>query len=730
MTQMLQPRALLHFFLECVVGILGIFGSVLCLCTVEVFSLPAPDAMFFVVPVLMLGFCLLFRQRRGGLWGLIVGLVLAGLILLLRRTIFPSAVSLWNVLLNHYSNTYDAVRLIHPKEIPVDPAEAEAALLTLAVLQTWICSLSLARWRRAFPAILALGLGVIPCYIALNTVPAVIPLMMVVLSILLQVLTQSVRRREPQETWKALVWALILSLLLLGGLLYFNPQEDYRQPVTWRELARELEDLGSSFNNRGNVDAGLSGNPDEVEFKNLRSLPNRPVLFLRVAADYTGVCYLRGSSYSGFDGKSWFRQDGESWPEQALYPFLGADLNTYYIRVESKDEEPLFYTAYEMLRLPAGGQMEGDSWYRNLNGVKGYTLRVALDTGGAVPNYDPAYEDWVRQNCTYLPEETRRGLREWWERQERERPPDHDPLYSTDTADGVAHRIAEWISECAVYDRSPDPQPDGTDFCTWFLNDAENGYCVHFATTAAAMLRAFDIPSRYVSGYIVQTTAQKTVDVTNINAHAWVEYYDNGAWHRLEPTPGDASEFTGLIPGETAEPVQTVPVSETAETETVETTEWTTETETRETAPPLPTKPTQPRESEELQGGSHGSGSREEPWTFPKWLWYPIGTAGFVLLVILRRLLVNRIRERKIARAPGNERARLLYHRYRKLCRITRSKVNPEAEVLAKKAVFSQHQIRQDELEFLRQCVDQRVARAEIAGFWKRFYYRYILAIL
>ena len=100
MTQQLQPRTLLHLMLEAVTGILGVFGSILCLCTVETFSLTAPDALFFVVPVLILGFCLLFRQRRGGLWGALTGLVLAALILLLRRTIFPSAEALWNVLCN------------------------------------------------------------------------------------------------------------------------------------------------------------------------------------------------------------------------------------------------------------------------------------------------------------------------------------------------------------------------------------------------------------------------------------------------------------------------------------------------------------------------------------------------------------------------------------------------------------------------------------------------------
>ncbi len=723
MTQQLQPRALLHLLLECVIGILGVFGSVLCLCTVEVFSLPAPDALFFVVPVLMLGFCLLFRQRKGWLWGAVAGLAIAALILLLRRTIFPSAEALWNTLMNHYSNTYDFARSIHPELVPADPADAKAAILTLAVVETWVVALSLARWRRAFPAILALALGVLPCYIALNTMPAVIPLMMVVCSALLQILTQSVRRREPRETWKAVLWALVLSLILLGGLLCFNPRESYTQPVTWRELARKLEKLGNDLNNRGNFDAGLSGNPEEVEFERLRSLPNHPITCLRAAADYSGVCYLRGSSYSEFDGASWSRTDGESWPEEILFPYLGTDLEPHYIRVETMEEETPIYTAYEMLRLPDGGSVQGDDWYRNdahYTKLRGYSLYFALNTDGAVPYTDPEYEAWVRERCTALPERTRQAVMRWW-------------LAQGGSAGGersvseLAELVAERVSQCARYDRSPDPQPDGTDFCEWFLNDAGKGYCVHYATAAAAVLRALGVPTRYVSGYIFRTVASKTVDVCNTNAHAWVEYFDGGVWHRLEPTPGEALEFAGLTPDGTdqTETVTVPPDSEDpGDTETIGRPP---ETETMD-LPPLPTKPTRPRGTEEKTPG--GSSAQRGTRSFREWLRYLSGAGAFVLLVLLRRKLANRLRERKILRAPANERARLLYHRYRRLCRITGSKPDPRAEALAKKAVFSQHRMRDEELDFLHQCVDQAVAYAESSGLPKRIWYRYVLAII
>ena len=727
MNRQLQPRTLLHLLLECLIGVMGVFGSVLCLCTVKAFSLEAPEAMFLVVPILMLGFCLLFRQRHGGRWGAAVGAVLVLMVLLLRRTVFPSAVALWNLLLNYLSGAYDAVRLIHPEIVPVDPAETKTAILALAVLETWICALALVRWKRAFPAILALSLGVIPCYIALGTMPAVVPLMMVILSMLLQILTQSVRRREPAETWKAVGWAVVLSVLLLAGLLYFNPREDYRQPITWRELAKKLEDFGAGINNRGNVDAGLSGNPEEVRFRNLRSLPNRPIAFLEVYADYTGVCYLRGSAYSVFDGASWSRDEERTWSEQTVFPYLNASYNfsIHTVHIETKDVEDQMYTGYELLRLPGKGSLVSDSWFRNGDGLKSYSLFLSLDAGLPDPVPDRAYETWVMENCTTLPEETRRGLLDWWERNGGE----FRSYSSQDPVDLLAKQVAERISQCAGYDRTPDTQPVGTDFCTWFLNDAERGYCVHFATTAAAMLRALGIPSRYVSGYIVQTEANKMIEVTNINAHAWVEYYNRGAWHRLEPTPGEATEFTGIIPGETMVAPET-----TAAPETVPATETDRPTDPLETELlPRPTKPRNPRESEDQPeetrpGGLSGKTGEAEPWTPSTGFWVFVGAAGLVLLLVLRRFLVNRHREKRIARARSNDLACLLFRRYRRLCRLTHAVPGAEAEAIAKKAVFSQHRIEQDELDYLQQCVDHQIARAEVSGTVRRLFYQYILA--
>ena len=74
-----------------------------------------------------------------------------------------------------------------------------------------------------------------------------------------------------------------------------------------------------------------------------------------------------------------------------------------------------------------------------------------------------------------------------------------------------------------------------------FLFETRSGYCVHFASAMAVMLRCEGIPTRYVEGFCENFSKQiglETFAVQSSQAHAWVEAYIEGfGWIRLEPTP-------------------------------------------------------------------------------------------------------------------------------------------------------------------------------------------------
>ncbi len=76
-----------------------------------------------------------------------------------------------------------------------------------------------------------------------------------------------------------------------------------------------------------------------------------------------------------------------------------------------------------------------------------------------------------------------------------------------------------------------------------FVFDQKKGHCELFATAAALILRANQIPARYVVGYTAMELEPDEEDfwvARNENAHAWVEAYDRQLrrWVIVEATPG------------------------------------------------------------------------------------------------------------------------------------------------------------------------------------------------
>lgn len=85
---------------------------------------------------------------------------------------------------------------------------------------------------------------------------------------------------------------------------------------------------------------------------------------------------------------------------------------------------------------------------------------------------------------------------------------------------------------------------EGQDYVDHFLFDTKVGYCDNFSTAMVVMLRTQGIPARWVKGFaegdeVEQTKNRVHVEVTNNNAHSWVEAYMPGVgWVQFEPTIG------------------------------------------------------------------------------------------------------------------------------------------------------------------------------------------------
>ena len=91
------------------------------------------------------------------------------------------------------------------------------------------------------------------------------------------------------------------------------------------------------------------------------------------------------------------------------------------------------------------------------------------------------------------------------------------------------------------------------------LDSTAKGTTYQYATVAALALRYYGIPARYVDGFTIKTQENSNIFVTNENAGAWVEVYQDGVgWLPLALTPG----LESLVPEQTESGIKPVGAGE------------------------------------------------------------------------------------------------------------------------------------------------------------------------
>ncbi|WP_157674341.1 DUF3488 and transglutaminase-like domain-containing protein [Agrococcus carbonis] len=91
--------------------------------------------------------------------------------------------------------------------------------------------------------------------------------------------------------------------------------------------------------------------------------------------------------------------------------------------------------------------------------------------------------------------------------------------------------------------------------------ETRSGYCVHYASATAALLRGAGVPSRVVVGFLPGSEISGGWAVSTNEMHAWAEaWLDDFGWVRVETTPGagtGAASPTGDVPTRSPEPQPT-----------------------------------------------------------------------------------------------------------------------------------------------------------------------------
>lgn len=375
-----------------------------------------------------------------------------------------------------------------------------------AMLGKWLLcgclSWTLARRKGSFPALTLLAVPLVYCGVQ-GIAPAPLPLGTLLGTILLLLLTDGIRRESSLQSTRLLLSSLLPVAALVGAILLLFPQRSYvnRSDRLLRSLATRLPGVFQA------LPLPIIESQAAVDLDQLQGQPETGEALLEITDSAGGMIYLRSRDYSEYTGTQWL-----SGPErQETFDGMGPPLGTITIRTASPMPQLLLPYYPQGGTLLTGGQLE------NTGQLTQYTMT----------RYASAACPFPENRYLALPEATAAGAKAI--------------LGTLPTA--TVQTIAEYVSRSAGYDRLTGAMPmDAGDFALWFLEESDRGYCVHFATAAAVLLRAAGIPARYVTGFVVQAQPGETIAVTADDAHAWAEYfsYADSRWHLLDIAPEKA----------------------------------------------------------------------------------------------------------------------------------------------------------------------------------------------
>lgn len=108
--------------------------------------------------------------------------------------------------------------------------------------------------------------------------------------------------------------------------------------------------------------------------------------------------------------------------------------------------------------------------------------------------------------------------------------------YADDAA--YASAVLDWFRDNGL-EYTFEPRPTGLDSVDSVLFDTKRGFCGHFASAYATLMRAVGVPARVVTGYLggEWNPVGGYLIVRQSDAHAWTEIWlDGRGWTRVDPT--------------------------------------------------------------------------------------------------------------------------------------------------------------------------------------------------
>jgi protein-glutamine gamma-glutamyltransferase len=252
--------------------------------------------------------------------------------------------------------------------------------------------------------------------------------------------------------------------------------------------------------------------------------------------------YWRGPVLHQFDGQTWRRAE-VGFRERQPLKFEGAPVR---YRVSLEPTRQHFWFA---LDTPAQSPRS----------------HVLLTYDYQLIGAEPLLEPVAYEAVSYLHTQALEKLGDQARREDSFMPADANPrtrklaheLYQKAGSDRAFVAAALDYLRIGGFVYSLEPQPLGRDSVDELLFRTREGFCGHYASAFATLMRAGGVPARVVTGYLggEWNLIGEFIEVRQADAHAWTEVWLEGrGWTRIDPTAVVAPErlrrgVLELLPG-------------------------------------------------------------------------------------------------------------------------------------------------------------------------------------
>lgn len=391
----------------------------------------------------------------------------------------------------------------------------------------------------------------VPCFVLVNTLPDLVPLLIIFTVLFALYFSSQTRQLNYAHSGVITAVCAVILAVLITVLAVINPVANYERPKWQDNMLNTVQTLTGmkTYNGSGKISSALAevGNSlePEVDFSNAGALTQTGKKVMTVTSSTDGRIYLKSMAYANYENNKWSvltDEQADNYP-QDYQSFIMTIMTQYFeeaetVTIDTVNKENVIYTPYYLNYINNNFSPVCDVFIANTDKATNYTMFVIPYSEENINDFSrieisgtSKYDDFA-QCYLSLPNDTKQAMLEIAERNNIK------DLSKSDISQTVA-AVKDFVSHSASYSLNTQKVPDGRDVAEWFLNDAETGYCMHFANATAVMLRALGVPARYVTGYCANVVDGKAT-VTSDNAHAWVEYFDERiGWIPLDATSSD-----------------------------------------------------------------------------------------------------------------------------------------------------------------------------------------------